>query len=275
MAMRIGVQFQTHGVAAGHFREATEEVITLGVDSVFLWDHLVPFTGTAADSAWESWSLLGSLGPSVRGTDVMLGILVSPLTFRRPAILARAAATVAALGNGRFILGVGVGGFEHDDVLTETEMTTAERIIRFRSGLRRVVEEVRRQEELHGVDIRVWVGGDGPRVSIPAAVAMADGWSGFGPPDRFSRAMDVLTRRREETQPGIDDGSSRSQRHDANDFECSVLLTPLDEPMDLGAYRAARHVVRSLRPEPDGTFDLTPIVTLLTQRANLARDEQQ
>lgn len=275
MAMRIGVQFQTHGVNPARFREATEQAISLGVDSVFLWDHLVPFTGTAADSAWESWSLLGSLGQSVRGTAVTLGILVSPLTFRRPAILARAAATVAALGNGRFILGVGVGGFEHDDVLAETEMTNAERIARFRNGLQRVVDEVRRQEDLHGVDIRVWVGGDGPRVSIPAAVAMADGWSGFGPPERFARGVDVLVRRQQETRHDIDGVSSTIRGAGRAAFERSVLLTPLDEPMNLGAYRAADHVVRSLRPEPDGSFDLTPIGALVTQRANLARDEHR
>lgn len=273
--MRIGVQFQTHGVAPNHFREATEQAITLGVDSVFLWDHLVPFTGTSADSAWESWSLLGSMGPSVRGTDVTLGILVSPLTFRRPAILARAAATVATLGNGQFILGVGVGGFDLDDVLAETEMTTAERIDRFRTGLRRVVDEVRRQEELHGVDIRVWVGGDGLRVSIPSAAAMADGWSGFGPPERFARAMEALTTSLAKAADGTSDESAATRKGGKPKFECSVLLTPLDEPMDLGAYRDAHHVVRSLRPEPEGSFDLTPIVTLLTQRANLVRDDHR
>lgn len=268
MTVRIGVQFQTHGVTPTQFRVATEQAITLGVDSVFLWDHLVPFTGTAADSAWESWSLLGSLGSSVRGTEVTLGILVSPLTFRRPAILARAAATVAALGNGRFILGVGAGGFDLDDVLAETEMTTPERVTRFRHGLGRVVDEVRRQEQYHGVDIRVWVGGDGPRVSIPSAAGLADGWSGFGPPQRFLRATEILAQARHESGSG---GSQSQASHEA-DFERSVLLTTLDEPMDLGAYRTAHHVIRSLRPEPDGTFDLAPIVSLLNQRANLVRD---
>lgn len=261
--MQIGVQFQTHGVAPAEFRTATEQAIAMGVDSIFLWDHLVPFTGTAADSAWETWSLLGSLGPSVRGTAVSLGVLVSPLTFRRPAILARAAATVAALGNDRFILGVGIGGFDLDDALADTEMSTPERMTRFRHGLQRVMDEVRDQERRHGVAIRVWVGGDGPRVTIPAAAGFADGWSGFGPPERSARATVIL------------DGALES-RVSPGVFERSVLLTPLDEPIQLGAYQhlGLDHLVRSVRPESNGTFDLSPIATLLTQRANLSSDDR-
>jgi len=261
--MRIGVQFQTHGVAPRHFGDAAAQAVTMGVDSIFLWDHLVPFTGTAEDSAWESWSLLGSLASRVRHSDTTLGILVSPLTFRRPAILARAAATVAALGNGRFILGVGVGGFDLDDTLAQSEMTSSERLMRFTQGLRLVVDQVRDQERRHGLDIKVWVGGDGPRVTIPAAAALADGWSGFGPPDRFAKGRELF--------------DALVSQHGRRSGERSVLLTPSDEPLDVAAYRhaGADHVVRSLRPEANGTFDLSPIATLLSQSRNVTQDGQR
>ena len=260
-AVRIGVQFQTHGVRPPDFSDAAEQALSMGVDSIFLWDHLVPFTGTAADSAWESWTLLGSMARAVRNTDVCLGILVSPLTFRRPAILARAAATVAALGNGQFILGVGAGGFEPDDVLAETEMSLAERMSRFTNGLQSVVDQVRDQERRHELSLRVWVGGDGPRITIPAAAALADGWSGFGPPERFARGEDLLR--------------SALMADSGRKCERSVLLTPFDEPMDLAAFVncGAEHVVRSLRPENGGTFDLQPIGDLLSQRNKLTSDD--
>jgi alkanesulfonate monooxygenase SsuD/methylene tetrahydromethanopterin reductase-like flavin-dependent oxidoreductase (luciferase family) len=259
-ALRIGVQFQTHGVRPPDFLASAELALSMGADSIFLWDHLVPFTGTAADSAWESWTLLGSIAPAVRNTNVCLGILVSPLTFRRPAILARAAATVAGLGNGQFILGVGAGGFDLDDVLAQTEMSLAERMNRFTNGLQSVVNQVRDQEQRHGLSIRVWVGGDGPRITIPAAAALADGWSGFGPPERFARGGDLLR--------------SALKAGDGRKCERSVLLTPFDEPMDLGSFAeaGAEHVVRSLRPENDGTFDLRPISDLLSQRNKLTSD---
>gem|GEM_PF-627158 len=246
----IGVQFQTHGVSAPTFRQAAVDALALGVDSVFLWDHLVPFTGTADDSAWETWTLLGSISPELRGTDVVPGVLVSPLTFRHPAILARAAATVAALGNGRFVLGVGAGGFDPDDELADTVMTRGRRSARFVEGLATLVREVRGQCDRHGLRIEVWVGGDGPQVTIPAAARLADGWSGFGPPERWIRGAAIL------------DGLR------SRDLVRSVLLTIHDDPVDLDDYVGAGvdHVVRSLRPEADGTFDLAPIAGLLAQR---------
>lgn len=259
IAPDIGVQFQTHGVSASSFRQAAVDAAALGVDSVFLWDHLVPFTGTADDSAWETWTLLGSISPALRGSDVVPGVLVSPLTFRRPAILARAAATVAALGNGRFVLGVGAGGFDPDDELADTVMTKGRRSARFVDGLEKLVREVRGQCDRHGVRIEVWVGGDGPQVTIPAAARLADGWSGFGPPERWIRGASILAGLRER-------GLVRS-----------VLLTVDDEPVVLDDFVKAGvdHVVRSVRPEPDGTFDLTPIAALLAQRMGLSHRGSQ
>lgn len=260
-APKIGVQFQTHGLPASSFRAAAMEAVALGVDSVFLWDHLVPFTASPDDSAWETWTLLGSMAPELRGSEVALGVLVSPLTFRRPAILARAAATVAALGNGRFVLGVGAGGFDPDDELADTVMTRGRRSTRFVDGLERLVEEVRDQRARHGVQIEIWVGGDGPQVTIPAAARLADGWSGFGPPERWARGAAIF----DELRPP-DRIAPRS-----------VLLTVRDEPVDLSEYQdvGVDHVVRSLRPQANGTVDLEPIAALLEQRIGLPRHGSQ
>lgn len=258
---RIGVQFQTHGVPAAGFSSAVDKAVDLGVDSVFLWDHLVPFTGTAADSAWETWTLLGSIAPGLRSSSATPGVLVSPLTFRRPAVLARAAATVAALANGRCILGVGAGGFDPDDELTETQMSRGARSSQLVHGLAILREEVRAQCDRHDVRIEIWVGGDGPRITIPAAARFGDGWSGFGPPERWARGVALFD--------DLYRGADVAVR--------SVLLTDLDEPVDLAAYAGvgADHVVRSLRPQPDGTFDLSPVATLLDQRMAADRGGSQ
>jgi hypothetical protein len=167
---------------------------------------------------------------------------------------------VAALGNGQFILGVGAGGFDLDDVLAQTEMSLAERMSGFTKGLQSVVNQVRDQGRRHGLSLRVWVGGDGPRITIPAAAALADGWSGFGPPERFAQGRESLR--------------SALMANGGRECERSVLLTPFDEPMDLASFTevGAEHVVRSLRPENDGTFDLRPISDLLSQRNKLTSD---
>ncbi|MFM8482800.1 MAG: hypothetical protein ACKOBT_05575 [Actinomycetota bacterium] len=41
-------------MSAPSFRDAAVRAVELGVDSVFLWDHLFPFTGSADDSPTPS-----------------------------------------------------------------------------------------------------------------------------------------------------------------------------------------------------------------------------
>ena len=143
-SLKIGVQLQTHVVPPSAYLNVVGEALSLGVDSVFLWDHLVPFTGQEKDVSWDTWTLLGSLAALFRGRDQLLGVLVSPLSIREPAVLARSAATIGLLGNGTFILGVGSGGFVHDDNLTDAPKDVGTRMKLFSRRLTFLREEVSR-----------------------------------------------------------------------------------------------------------------------------------
>ena len=184
-SLKIGVQLQTHVVPPSAYLNVVGEALSLGVDSVFLWDHLVPFTGQEGDISWDTWTLLGSLAALFRGREQLLGVLVSPLSIREPAVLARSAATIALLGNGTFILGVGSGGFVHDDNLTDAPKDVVTRMKMFSRRLAFLREEVTRLNAECGTNILIWVGGSGEKVTIPLAIKYADGWSGFGPLSEF------------------------------------------------------------------------------------------
>lgn len=249
-SLKIGVQLQTHDVPPSTYRNVVKEALSLGIDSVFLWDHLVPFTGQEKDISWDTWTLLGALAALFQGRDQSLGVLVSPLSIREPAALARSAATIALLGNGTFILGVGSGGFVHDDNLTDAPKDVSARMKLFSRRLTFLREEVSRMNAKCGSNILIWVGGSGEKVTIPFAIKYADGWSGFGPPTDFvNKAKHVAE----------------------SNLEISVLLTPHDLANDLQAYvdAGADHVIRSLRPSAENTFDLSPISQMLSERAQL------
>jgi len=91
------------------------ELDELGFETIWLPDQLAPRPGLR----WlEAWTLLGALARETSRTRI--GPLVSPLTLRNPAVLARAAVTLDELSGGRAELGVGAGGAELDDELAGT-----------------------------------------------------------------------------------------------------------------------------------------------------------
>src|SRR5581483_6413911 len=62
----------------------------------------------------DAWAVLAAL--AARTERIRLGTLVSPVTFRPPAVLAKNAVTVDHISNGRVELGIGAGWYEpeHD-----------------------------------------------------------------------------------------------------------------------------------------------------------------
>ncbi|MBV9897838.1 MAG: LLM class flavin-dependent oxidoreductase [Chloroflexi bacterium] len=79
-----------------------------GLDSIWLYDHLLyRRQGEPTDGIWECWTMLSALAEAT--TRVALGTVVMCTPFRNPALLAKMAATLDEVSNGRFTLGVGAG----------------------------------------------------------------------------------------------------------------------------------------------------------------------
>jgi alkanesulfonate monooxygenase SsuD/methylene tetrahydromethanopterin reductase-like flavin-dependent oxidoreductase (luciferase family) len=80
------------------------------VDTLWLDDHLIQADPTApvGDTAHlEVYTTLGYLAASTH--RIRLGVMVSPVTFREPAVLIAAVTTLGILSRGRAWLGVGAG----------------------------------------------------------------------------------------------------------------------------------------------------------------------
>ena len=76
-----------------------------GFDSVFIDDHLL--YGTSEASAPEPFTTLSAL--AVQTSKIRVGLAVTDLVRRHPAIVAQAAATLATIAPGRIFLGLGAG----------------------------------------------------------------------------------------------------------------------------------------------------------------------
>jgi F420-dependent oxidoreductase-like protein len=105
--MRIGVMIEgQEGLTWDHWFRIAERVETLGLDSLWRSDHFFSSSHRTAPSL-EAWVSLTALAQRTR--RLRFGPLVSPVTFRHPALLARMAAAVDELSGGRLVLGVGAG----------------------------------------------------------------------------------------------------------------------------------------------------------------------
>jgi len=77
-----------------------------GIETMFRSDHYLS-PSDPSRTATDAWTLLGAL--AARTTRLRIGTLVSPVTFRHQAVLAKAAATVDHVSGGRVEVGMGAG----------------------------------------------------------------------------------------------------------------------------------------------------------------------
>ena len=92
----------------GFIRDMVLECERLGYDSVHLDDHLM----FGKKPVLECWTMLSAL--SAVTTRIRLGTTVLCVAFRNPALLAKMAATLDVVSNGRLDLGVGAGVQENE-----------------------------------------------------------------------------------------------------------------------------------------------------------------
>jgi alkanesulfonate monooxygenase SsuD/methylene tetrahydromethanopterin reductase-like flavin-dependent oxidoreductase (luciferase family) len=92
-------------LAAAHLAE------DLGLAVFGRSDHLA-FPRFTAPHATEAFATLAGLARETKRLRLM--VLVSPLTFRHPAVIAKAAATIDEMSEGRLVLGLGTGWMEEE-----------------------------------------------------------------------------------------------------------------------------------------------------------------
>jgi alkanesulfonate monooxygenase SsuD/methylene tetrahydromethanopterin reductase-like flavin-dependent oxidoreductase (luciferase family) len=112
-------------------RKIAEGADTAGLDSVWVFDHLLIRRDGTTTGIHECWTILSAVAPVT--TRVQLGTIVMCTGFRNPALLAKMAATLDHLSNGRLILGIGCGW--HDPEYEAFGYPTDHKVSRFEESL--------------------------------------------------------------------------------------------------------------------------------------------
>ena len=108
--MRVALMVEgQEGVSWDEWVALAEACEEHGIETMYRSDHYLSQTDSTR-RATDAWTLLGAL--AARTSRLRLGTLVSPVTFRHPSVLAKAAATADHVSNGRIEVGLGAGWME-------------------------------------------------------------------------------------------------------------------------------------------------------------------
>jgi alkanesulfonate monooxygenase SsuD/methylene tetrahydromethanopterin reductase-like flavin-dependent oxidoreductase (luciferase family) len=111
--MRVALMIEgQEGVTWEQWCALADACVEHGIETLFRSDHYISQGDEDANVAHDAWTTIAAL--AARTPTLRFGTLVSPVTFRAPALLANAAATADQVSGGRIELGIGMGWMERE-----------------------------------------------------------------------------------------------------------------------------------------------------------------
>ncbi|MCE5209120.1 MAG: LLM class F420-dependent oxidoreductase [Chloroflexi bacterium] len=183
-----------NGLTWPRWKRIVKAAEDLGFAGLYRSDHFTGSNPPDQDSL-ELWVSLTWLADHTRRIE--FGPLVTPVSFRHPAMTARMAGAVDDLSGGRLQLGLGAGWQEREHHKYGFDLlSVSQRFQRFEEGLQVITHLLRKEEPLtfHGTYYQmdeaillprpqraggppVVIGGNGPQLTLPLAARYADEWN--------------------------------------------------------------------------------------------------
>jgi len=205
---RFGVQLQAQRTSWSAYIDAVHAVEALGFDSVWNFDHLLPFAGPVDEPCFETWTTLAAM--AAKTSRIRLGALVNGVLYRDPATLAKATVTTDYISNGRLEFTLGAAWAEREFVAYGLPFPpVGERMKRLDEALDIVralwtqprttylgtyyhIEDAPCEPKpLQRPYPPITVGGGG-RKTLHIAAKHADGWNGIGSPAYMAERIGIL-----------------------------------------------------------------------------------
>ncbi|CAM2754999.1 MULTISPECIES: TIGR03557 family F420-dependent LLM class oxidoreductase [Streptomyces] len=131
--MQIGYKLATEQYGPQELIRQAVAAEAAGFDFVEMSDHYHPWLDDQGHSAF-TWSVLGAIAAKTERIGLVTGVTCPSMRYH-PAIVAQAAATVALVSEGRFVLGVGSGERLNEHVIGRGWPAVSERHTMFREAL--------------------------------------------------------------------------------------------------------------------------------------------
>jgi alkanesulfonate monooxygenase SsuD/methylene tetrahydromethanopterin reductase-like flavin-dependent oxidoreductase (luciferase family) len=208
-----------------------------GFDSIYAYDHLIPFSKHDVDkNIFECLTLLSSVTAITK--RIKIGQIVTCNSYRNPTLLAKIISTLDAISNGRVELGIGAGWYgreyeaygydfpppvirisQLDEALTIIKaMWSNERSASFEGKYYRIKDAICNPKPIQKPHPVVMIGGSGERYLLKVAAKHADRYNlFFGTPKKMKRKISILKEYRKSLE------SNRDMNHH-KDIQYSIVL---------------------------------------------------
>ncbi len=179
-----------------------------GWDGFWLADHFMPNADDTSQPWPEAWTTLAGIAATV--DRLRLGTLVTGNTYRHPAVLAKMAATIDHISDGRLILGLGSGWQENEHEKYGLEFgTIGERLEKMEeacqiikslfqttsttfSGKYYELSDAPLEPKPVQTPLPLLIGGGGEKVTLRITAQYADEWNVWGNVAELKHKMAVL-----------------------------------------------------------------------------------
>ncbi len=232
--VKFGVQALQGMPDYSTLKKVVLECDRLGFDSVWVYDHLHFTYGPTL----ECWTVLSALAEATK--NVRIGPLVTCNAFRYPSILAKMAATVDMISNGRLNFGIGAGWHEAeakaygipfprgsirvemlDEALSIIKGLWTEDKVTFKGKYYSVDDAVCLPKPVQKPHPTILVGGGGDKM-LRVIAKYANAWnSGFTDPEGFKGELARLEAACKEI--------GRNRTEIENTFQSRVIIVENDE----------------------------------------------
>lgn len=108
--IRFGVQLHQEEYDLAKMKWAWRTIEELKFDSVWIYDHFYPMSKHTSTSILEAWTILPLLASETK--RIRFGVFVTCNSYRFPPVLAKIAATVDVVSEGRLEFGIGAGWYD-------------------------------------------------------------------------------------------------------------------------------------------------------------------
>lgn len=203
--MRFGIDVAQQRVEWDELVGRVQLAESLGFDGAWGFDHFQPMYGEGPGNCFEGMTTLAALAGQT--STIRLGLLVTGVTYRHPSVLAAEAVTIDHASHGRLELAMGNAWFEDEHRALGIRFPSMSERFELLENALEIVTRLMTGERVsyHGHQLQlsnarllplpvqrphppIWIGGSGPKRTLPLVARFADAWHAWGTPESLAVA---------------------------------------------------------------------------------------